>query len=51
MRVFEDTLVINYTEPSLPSQIYIVRIKQILSEGQTVHQLLDASNLDVILLE
>jgi len=45
MRVFEDTLVINYSEASQPPKIYTVRIKQVLAEDQTVHQLLDASNL------
>ena len=51
MRVFEDTLVINYSEASLPPQIYIVRMKEVLAEGQTLDQLLDVSNLEVNKLE
>jgi len=51
MCVFEDTLVINYSEASLPTQIYTVRLKEILTEGQTVDQLLQMSNLEVNMLE
>ena len=27
MRIFEDTMVVNYSEPSKPPQIYLIRIK------------------------
>ena len=51
MRIFEDTIIINYNEPSQPPQIYCIRIKNILDEGQSVEELLNASNLEVNLLE
>lgn len=51
MRVFEDTLIVSYSEPSQPPKIFLIRIKQVLPEGQTVHELLDAANLDVHVLE
>ena len=50
MRIFEDTMIINYTEPSQPAKIFCVRFKAIEAE-QTLDQLLDASNLEVNLLE
>jgi len=43
--------VINYSEASLPPQIYTVRLKEIQREGQTVDQLLQMSNLEVNMLE
>jgi len=51
MQVFEDTLVINYSDINTPPKIYCVHFKQILAEGQTLSQLVDAANLDVNILE
>ena len=51
MNIFEDTMVVNYTEPSRPARVFCIRFSQILQEGQSVSDLLDASNLKVHLLE
>ena len=51
LRIFEDTLVLNYTEPTRPARIFCIRFSQILQDGQSISDLLDASNLKVHLLE
>ena len=51
MRVFEDTLVLNYSNIRSPPRIFCIRFKEILENSQSVEQLLDVGNLDVNVLE
>jgi hypothetical protein len=51
MRIFEDTVVLNFTAFNQPSKIFCIRFKSISDEGQSLEQLLDATNLEVNLLE
>ena len=36
MRVFEDTLVINYSNIRSPPQIFCIRFKEVLENGQSI---------------
>ena len=54
MEVFEDTLIVNYSEPSQPDQIYLIRFNELSSEEdaqQTLDSLLDFNNMQVHMLE
>jgi len=49
MRIFEDTLFLSYSEPTVPPKIYSIHFKQVVAES--LDQLIDSSNLDVNIVE
>ena len=50
MSLFEDTLILSYSEVNVPKRVYCLRFKQTV-ESMRIDDLLDESNLDLKLLE